>query len=213
MPDHRHPVRPLRRRRDRRAARPGDRRAREARGTAPPVLQHDDYSDSAWISFNTVADMTVLVSAVCPDGVNEEDELQARVSDWEVYDPESNRSRLGWRWNVAPEHLEGSGWDFAGRVEFPVSDPPTVTERLAQAASSAASRTASSTQHDMFAPDGRSGAGGRRRATPGRSSDRDHRDAPRPLGARRSRGGPRNRRRHYRRRSPLHRGVLRAARG
>jgi hypothetical protein len=91
--------------------------------------QYNELSDSAEISFPTTSDMAAFVGAVFPVGYDESDEMQDRISDWEVHDPASSRLRLGWRWIVAPE-WDGVRWDFAGRVEFPASHLPTVIERL-----------------------------------------------------------------------------------
>lgn len=91
--------------------------------------QYNEFSDSAEISFPTASDLAAFVGAVFPAGDDESDEMLDRISDWEVHDPASNRLRLGWRWIVAPE-WHGAAWDFAGRVEFPVSDIPAIIERL-----------------------------------------------------------------------------------
>lgn len=91
--------------------------------------QYDEFSDSAEISFPTTSDMNAFVELIFPGGYDETDELQARIRDWDVYDPASNTRRMGWRWAVAPEWT-GTKWDFVGRVEFPTSDLPTIVERL-----------------------------------------------------------------------------------
>lgn len=91
--------------------------------------QYSPLSDSAEISFPTSSDMAVFVGALFPVGYDDGDELQSRISEWEVCDPTSSSLRLGWRWIVAPE-WDGAAWDFAGRVEFPTSDLPTILERL-----------------------------------------------------------------------------------
>lgn len=91
--------------------------------------QYDEFSDSAEISFPTASDMTAFVDAIFLGGYDETDEMQARIRDWEVYDPAPSTRRTGWRWTVAPE-WNGTNWNFVGRVEFPTSDLPTIVERL-----------------------------------------------------------------------------------
>lgn len=98
--------------------------------------QYSELSDSAEISFPTASDMAAFVGAVFPAGYDESDEMQARISDWEVYDPTSSPRRMGWRWIVAPE-WGGGRWGFAGRVEFPASDLLSIIERLQRTCSAA----------------------------------------------------------------------------
>lgn len=96
--------------------------------------QYNQLSDSAEVSFPTASDMAAFVDAVFPAGYDDSDEMQTRISDWEVYDPTPSPQRMGWRWFVSPE-WDGSSWDFAGRVEFPVGDLPSIIERLQRACS------------------------------------------------------------------------------
>ena len=91
--------------------------------------QYNELTDSAEISFPTASETAAFVGALFPLGYDGSDEMRTRISDWEVYDPAASLLRMGWRWILAPE-WDGATWDFAGRVEFPTSDLPTIVERL-----------------------------------------------------------------------------------
>jgi hypothetical protein len=94
--------------------------------------QHEQECDSAWIQFERITDASRFLAALFADSPDDRDDLFDRQRDWEVASPEPSRSRLCWRWKVAPALAESGEWGFDVMVEFPAMDLPEVERRMLQ---------------------------------------------------------------------------------